>query len=81
MRVAVVGATGRIGRRTVEALERRDHEIVGISRTQGVDVYTGEGLAKALTGVDAVVDASSCAATERDVATRPRRALRLVARR
>jgi uncharacterized protein YbjT (DUF2867 family) len=68
MRVAVVGATGRIGHRTVEALERRGHETVGISRTQGVDVYTGEGLLKALTGVDAVVDASSCAATDRDEA-------------
>ena len=38
MRVAVVGATGRIGHLTVEALERRDHDTVGISRTQGVDV-------------------------------------------
>jgi len=68
MRVAVVGATGRIGHRTVEALVRRDHETVGISRTQGVDVYTGDGLVKALTGVDAVVDACSCAATDRDEA-------------
>jgi uncharacterized protein YbjT (DUF2867 family) len=68
MRVAVVGATGRIGHRTVEALERRHHDTVAISRTQGVDVYTGEGLVKALTGVDAVVDACSCAATDRDEA-------------
>src|SRR3954452_11025675 len=68
MRVAVVGATGRIGHRTVQALERRDHDTVRISRTQGVDVSTGEGLVKALTGVDAVVDASSCAATDRDEA-------------
>ena len=68
MRVAVVGATGRIGHRTVEALARRDHETVGISRTQGVDAYTGEGLMEALTGVDAVVDACSCTATDRDEA-------------
>jgi uncharacterized protein YbjT (DUF2867 family) len=68
MRVAVVGATGRIGRLTVGALERRGHEAVGISRTQGVDVYTGDGLVTALTGVDAVVDACSCAATDRDEA-------------
>ena len=60
MRIAVVGATGRIGRLTVEALERTGHETVGISRTQGVDVYTGEGLVTALTGVDALIDASSC---------------------
>jgi uncharacterized protein YbjT (DUF2867 family) len=68
MRVAVVGATGRIGRLTVEALERRGHETVGISRSQGVDVYTGDGLETALAGVDAVVDASSCSATDRDEA-------------
>jgi uncharacterized protein YbjT (DUF2867 family) len=68
MRVAVVGATGRIGRFTVEALERRGHETVGISRTQGVDVHTGEGLVMALRGVDAVVDACSCNATDRDEA-------------
>ena len=29
MRVAVVGATGRIGRLTVEALKRGGHETVG----------------------------------------------------
>jgi putative NADH-flavin reductase len=73
MRVAVVGATGRIGRRTIESLERRGHETVGISRTQGVDVYTGDGLAKALTGVDALVDACSCPTTDRDDAIGRRR--------
>ena len=64
MRVAVVGATGRIGRPTVGALERRGHETVGISRTQSVDVRTGDGLVMALTGVDAVIDACSCTATD-----------------
>jgi uncharacterized protein YbjT (DUF2867 family) len=68
MRVAVVGATGRIGRLTVKALERRGHETVGISRSQGVDVHTGDGLLAALTGADAVVDASSSAATDHDEA-------------
>jgi uncharacterized protein YbjT (DUF2867 family) len=68
MRIAVVGATGRIGSLTVEALERAGHETVGISRTQGVDVYTGEGLVRALTGVDALIDASSSEATDHDEA-------------
>jgi uncharacterized protein YbjT (DUF2867 family) len=68
MRVAVVGATGRIGRLTVEALERTGHTTVRISRTLGVDVYTGEGLVEALTGVEALVDASSCEAIDRDEA-------------
>jgi uncharacterized protein YbjT (DUF2867 family) len=66
MRVAVVGATGRIGRLTVEALERGGHETVGISRALGVDAHTGEGLLTALTGVDALVDAISCEATDHD---------------
>src|SRR4051812_9699749 len=68
MRVAVVGATGRIGRLTIGALERGGHETVGISRSGGVDIYTADGLVEALTGADAVVDASSCAATDRDEA-------------
>ncbi|MGZ4184774.1 MAG: SDR family oxidoreductase [Solirubrobacteraceae bacterium] len=68
MRVAVVGATGRIGSLTVDALKRMGHETVGISRTQGVDVYTGVGLIDALAGVDALVDASSSPATDHDEA-------------
>jgi uncharacterized protein YbjT (DUF2867 family) len=66
MRVAVVGATGRIGRLTVGALERCGHETVAISRSLGVDVHTGHALMDALTGVDAVIDASSSDATDRD---------------
>jgi uncharacterized protein YbjT (DUF2867 family) len=68
MRVAVVGATGRIGSLTVAALERAGHETVGISRTQGIDVYTGEGLVGALAGVDAVVDSCSSNATDHEEA-------------
>ena len=66
MRIVVVGATGRIGRLTVEVLERTGHETVGISRTQGVDVFTAEGLATALAGVHALIDTSSCEATDHD---------------
>ncbi len=66
MRVAVVGASGRIGRLSVGALERSGHETVGISRSLGVDIHTGDGLEGALTGVDAVIDASSTEATDRD---------------
>ena len=59
MRIAVAGATGNIGNRTVATLERAGHEVVGISRKQGVDLVTGEGLEQALAGVEAVVDASN----------------------
>lgn len=65
MRIAVAGATGNIGARTVAALRRDGHEVVGISRSLGVDLLTGEGLADALAGVDAVVDAVSSNAVDR----------------
>lgn len=65
MRVAVVGATGRIGSLTVAALQRDGHDVVPISRTHGVDVVAGTGLDEVLAGVDAVVDSTSInAATE-----------------
>lgn len=63
MRIAIAGATGRIGRLTGAALEGRGHEVVGISRSLGVDLTTGVGLDAALDGVDAVVDAISSTAT------------------
>jgi uncharacterized protein YbjT (DUF2867 family) len=56
MRVAVIGATGRIGRCTTDKLARSGHETVSISRSTGVDAYTGTGLDAALAGVDVVVD-------------------------
>ena len=65
MRVAVVGATGRIGSLTVAALERDGHEVRRISRAEGVNVMTGAGLEPALTGVDAVIDAVNSTARDR----------------
>ena len=59
MRIAVAGATGNIGARTVSFLERDGHEVIRISRSLGVDLVTGDGLDAALEGVDAVVDAIS----------------------
>ncbi|MGY6026564.1 SDR family oxidoreductase [Streptomyces spinosirectus] len=68
MRIAVAGATGNIGARTAAALEQAGHEVARISRSLGVDLTTGEGLEAALTGVDAVVDATSYEAADRDQA-------------
>jgi uncharacterized protein YbjT (DUF2867 family) len=58
-KIAVAGATGRLGRPTVEILRERGHEVVPISRGDGVDVITGEGLAAALEGVDLIIDAAT----------------------
>ena len=55
-KIAVTGATGRLGSQLVDVLERQGHEVVPIARSKGVDVITGQGLAEALEGVDAVVD-------------------------
>ncbi|MFI7038199.1 SDR family oxidoreductase [Microbispora rosea] len=66
MRIAVAGATGNIGKLTVAALERDGHDVVPVSRSLGVDLMTGEGLDKALDGVEAVVDAISSNAVDRD---------------
>jgi uncharacterized protein YbjT (DUF2867 family) len=59
VRVAVVGATGTAGSRTVARLEDRGHEVLRIARSRGVDLLTGGGLAEALHEVDVVVDASN----------------------
>jgi uncharacterized protein YbjT (DUF2867 family) len=66
MRIAVAGATGNIGARTVAVLERGGHEVVRISRSLGVDLVTGDGLDDALTGVEAVVDTTNAAVPDRD---------------
>ncbi len=59
MRIAVAGATGRIGRLTITALERAGHQAVPLSRATGVDAYTGSGLADALRGADALIDVTN----------------------
>ena len=64
MRIAVVGGTGLVGRYVVDSLKKSGHEAVILARSTGVDVVTGEGLAEALAGVDAVVDVTNTAATE-----------------
>jgi uncharacterized protein YbjT (DUF2867 family) len=58
-KIAVTGATGRLGKPLVEILEQRGHEVVPIARSLGVDVITGEGLEEALAGVDTIIDAAT----------------------
>lgn len=59
MRVAVIGGTGLIGGRLVSRLTGSGHDVVSASRATGVDSYTGEGLAEALAGADALIDVSN----------------------
>ncbi len=64
MRIAVAGATGRIGHLTIAALEAAGHQTVPISRGSGVDAYTGDGLADALAGADALIDSTNTPAQD-----------------
>jgi uncharacterized protein YbjT (DUF2867 family) len=69
MKIAVAGATGRVGRHVMDVLNERGHEAVPMSRATGVDVITGDGLADALTGVDAIIDAATGPSPEQGPAT------------
>ena len=68
-KIAVVGATGRVGRHVAGLLAADGHDVVPIARSRGVDVITGEGLAEALEGVDSVVDAATGPSPEEGAAT------------
>jgi len=68
-KIAVAGATGRVGHHVAEVLRARGHDVVPMSRSQGVDVITGDGLAAALAGVDCVADAATGPSPEQQAAT------------
>src|ERR1044072_4830277 len=68
-KVAVTGATGRVGRHIVDVLERGGEDVVPISRSNGVDVITREGLPEALQGVESVIEAATWPTPEEEPAT------------
>ncbi|MEU6374494.1 NAD(P)H-binding protein [Streptomyces sp. NPDC046909] len=68
-KIAVAGATGRLGRHVVDVLTERGHEVVAMSRSGGVDIESGAGLAEALAGVEIVIDAASTPSPDQRVAT------------
>jgi uncharacterized protein YbjT (DUF2867 family) len=68
-RIAVAGATGRVGGHLVNVLAERGHEAIEIARSRGIDVVTGEGLAEALRGVECVVDVATGASPDQRSAT------------
>jgi len=69
MRIAVAGGTGRVGRHVVDVLKERGHEPVSISRANGVDVITGEGLAEALAGAQVIIDTATSPSPDEQSAT------------
>src|SRR5262245_21559504 len=68
MKVAVTGATGRVGKHVVSELEARGHGVVPISRGHGVDLLSGHGLKAALRGVHVIVDAASTPSPDQQTA-------------
>jgi uncharacterized protein YbjT (DUF2867 family) len=68
-KIAVAGATGRVGRHLVDLLEAEEHDVVAMSRSSGVDLITGDGLPQALAGVDCVIDVASGPSPDQQAAT------------
>jgi uncharacterized protein YbjT (DUF2867 family) len=69
MRIAIAGGTGTVGRHAVAAAEAEGHEVRVISRSRGVDARNGDGLAGALDGVNAIIDATKSETLEEGPAT------------
>ncbi|MFK0173476.1 SDR family oxidoreductase [Streptomyces sp. NPDC090306] len=65
MRVAVAGGTGLVGKLVVEAVRDTGAEPVVLARAAGVDLTTGQGLDRSLTGVERVIDVSNIATMSR----------------
>lgn len=59
MKIVVIGGTGLIGKKAVEILRARGHEVLAASPSSGVNAVTGEGLDTALAGADVVVDVAN----------------------
>ena len=59
MKIIIIGGTGLIGTKLVNKLREQGHEVVAASPSRGINSVTGEGLAAALTGAQAVVDVTN----------------------
>lgn len=68
-KIAVAGATGRVGHHVTDVLIERGYDVVPISRATGVDVITGSGLGAALSGAGAIIDAATGPSPEQQAAT------------
>src|SRR5215831_3511841 len=59
MNIVVIGGSGLIGTKLVDNLRQHGHEVVAASLSSGVNILTGAGLARALTGAQVVVDVAN----------------------
>ncbi|MBD8534391.1 SDR family oxidoreductase [Plantibacter sp. CFBP 13570] len=61
MKIVVAGGSGMVGRHVVAVAQERGHRVVVLSRSTGVDLATGAGLAQQLEAADVVIDVTSTA--------------------
>ena len=59
MKIVIIGATGLIGTKLAGKLREKGHEVVPAAPSTGVNTITGEGLEKALSGAEIVVDVAN----------------------
>ena len=64
MKIVVIGGTGLIGTKLVNNLRALGQEVVAASPKSGINTFTGEGVADALTGAQVVVDLANAPSWE-----------------
>src|ERR687895_2637880 len=68
-KIAVTGATGRVGSHLAEILTSRGHDVVPIARSKGVDVVSGDSLDEALAGAETIIDTATGPSPDQEEAT------------
>jgi uncharacterized protein YbjT (DUF2867 family) len=68
MKIVVIGGTGLIGSKTVQKLKQQGHDALAAAPNTGVNTITGEGLAEAMAGAEAVIDVSNSPSFEEHAA-------------
>ena len=56
MKIVILGATGTLGAKIAAHLRASGHEVLEVSRSRGIDAYTGSALEEVLTEADVVID-------------------------
>jgi uncharacterized protein YbjT (DUF2867 family) len=64
MKIVVIGGSGLIGKKLVDILRQRGHDVLPASPSSGVNAVTGEGLDKAVAGTQVVVDVANAPSWE-----------------
>jgi uncharacterized protein YbjT (DUF2867 family) len=64
MKIVVIGGSGLIGKKLVQILREKGHDVLAASPSTGVNAVTGEGLQQALAGAEVVVDVANAPSWE-----------------